>query len=129
MQNPPCPHCNGSQTKKNGKTHYGKQNYKCNPCNRQFVEGGQDWFISDSTKQLVDDLLLERISLAGICRVCKISDRWLYSYIDKKYENLPDDLNADTILVDEDAYLADRLEEEFERLEKKSPNNPRCTLQ
>jgi hypothetical protein len=29
-------------TKKNGHTHYGKQNHMCNSCGHQFVLGGVD---------------------------------------------------------------------------------------
>jgi hypothetical protein len=29
-----------------------RQNYLCHNCNRQFVEGGQDWFVSESDKSL-----------------------------------------------------------------------------
>jgi insertion element IS1 protein InsB len=39
-------------------------------------------------------LLLERISLSGICRVCGVSLRWLLSFIAELYESLPDDLNV-----------------------------------
>ncbi len=32
-----CPDYYHCKIKKNGQTHYGKQNYKCKICNRQFV--------------------------------------------------------------------------------------------
>lgn len=111
-----CSHCGSEQVKKNGHTHYGKQNYLCYECNRQFVENGQDWFVNESDKVLINKLLLERISLAGICRVCTISEKWLLSYIKALYSALPDDLNADLVLPDIEAYLADRMEEEISRL-------------
>ena len=116
-----CPHCESKDTKKNGKTHYGKQNHRCNICGRQFVLGGQDWFISDAQKKLVDNLLLERISLAGISRVLDISEPWIHGYIKLKYEDLPEHLNADLTLPNEEEYLEDRFDEEIARLEKKSP--------
>lgn len=112
-----CVHCNSENTKKNGHTHYGKQNYFCHNCQRQFVEGGQDWFVSESDKTLINKLLLERISLSGICRVCDVSEQWLLAYIKKLYENLPDDLNADLILPDIEVYLSDRMDEEIGRIE------------
>ncbi len=80
-----CAHCWGNNIKKNGHTHYGKQNYLCKSCGRQFVENGQEWFISDSEKELIDKLLLERIPLAGICRVTGVSERWLLSYMKEVY--------------------------------------------
>lgn len=111
-----CPHCHSPSLKKNGHTHYGKQNYLCKSCTRQFVENGQAWFISDSEKELIDKLLLERIPLAGICRVTGVSERWLLSYIKERYAGLPDDLNAEQQLPDEQQYLAARLDEEIERI-------------
>jgi len=118
-----CPHCRSKNTKKNGHTHYGKQNNQCNDCNRQFVEGGQEWFISDSTKEIIDNLLLERISIAGISRVVKVSQTWLQDYIKEKYKECPDDLNVDLSLPEQTDYLDARFDEEIERLEKKSLNS------
>ena len=112
-----CSHCQTENTKKNGHTHYGKQNYYCHSCNRQFVEGGQDWFVNQSDKVLIDKLLLERISLSGICRVCDVSEQWLLGYIKELYGNLPDDLNADAVLPDIASYLSDRMDEEIGRIE------------
>lgn len=43
--NTECPHCKNDNTKKNGYTQYGKQNYRCKDCGRQYVINGQDWFI------------------------------------------------------------------------------------
>ena len=113
-----CPHCASTSLKKNGHTHYKKQNYYCHSCRRQFVENGQAWFVSDADKLLINKLLLERVSLAGICRVCQVSEPWLLNYIKNLYKNLPDDLGADLRLPDQEAYLADRMDEEIARLSK-----------
>ena len=112
-----CPACKSTNIKKNGHTHYGKQNYQCTDCERQFVESGQDWFVSSSEKSLINKLLLERISLSGICRVCDVSETWLLNYIKELYSNLPDDLNADLNLPNLDEYLSARMDEEINRLE------------
>lgn len=112
-----CSHCSSENTKKNGHTHYGKQNYLCHTCNRQFVEGGQEWFVNESDKILINKLLLERISLSGICRVCDVSQQWLLSYIKELYKALPDDLNADLSIPDLDSYLSERIDEEIGRIE------------
>ena len=112
-----CSHCISENTKKNGHTHYGKQNYLCHTCNRQFVEGGQEWFVNESDKILINKLLLERISLSGICRVCDVSQQWLLSYIKELYKSLPDDLNADLSIPDLDSYLSERMDEEIGRIE------------
>jgi insertion element IS1 protein InsB len=45
--------------------------------------------ISADTKALIDRLLLERISLAGIARAAKVSERGLQSYVNEKYKNVP----------------------------------------
>jgi hypothetical protein len=111
-----CPHCGSSSTKKNGHTSYGKQNYQCHGCTRQFVEGGQAWFVNAAERALINRLLLERISLAGICRACNVSKVWLLGYIKELYANLPDDLNASQALPDIETYLADRFEEEIDRI-------------
>lgn len=112
-----CTRCGSENIKKNGHTHYGKQNYYCHSCGSQFVESGQLWFVSESEKGLINKLLLERISLSGICRVCDVSESWLLNYIKELYSNLPDDLNADLVVPDLEAYLSDRMDEEIGRIE------------
>lgn len=72
-----CPSCESKQIVKNGKIHNGQQNYRCRDCGRQFVENRQQKIISQSTKNLIDKLLLEKIPLAGIARVTNVSEPWL----------------------------------------------------
>jgi len=90
MNNPSCPQCGLSHSKKNGHTHYGKQNYQCLSCGRQFVLDSQR--IDQPTRALIKKLLLERIPLRGIYRVLSISREWLLSFIAEVYDALPDDL-------------------------------------
>ncbi len=85
-----CPRCGLSHTKKNGHTHYCKQNYRCKSCGRQFVRDSQR--VGDQTRALVRRLLLERISLRGICRVTGLSLTWLLQFVAALYGRLPDDL-------------------------------------
>jgi transposase-like protein len=61
-----CPKCDSQYVVKNGHTHTGKQNFKCRDCGRQFVMNPRHQPISKSTRELIDKLLLEKISLAGI---------------------------------------------------------------
>ena len=117
-----CPVCESLEIKKNGHTFYGKQNYQCKSCGCQFVENGRDWFESESDKELINNLLLERISLGGICRVCNVSKSWLLLYIKELYGQLPDDLYADTDLPDIEEYLDERFEEEIGRIETLKKN-------
>jgi len=84
-----CPRCHSEQIVKNGSIHSGKPKYQCKECGRQFVEDPQDRRISEEKKALIDRLLLERISLAGIARVVQVSERWLQSYVNQKYAEQP----------------------------------------
>jgi hypothetical protein len=54
----------------------------------------RDEAVSAQTKELIVSLLLERISLRGICRVAKVSLCWLLNFIEKLYEIVPEDLNC-----------------------------------
>ncbi|WP_445173238.1 hypothetical protein [Microcoleus sp.] len=45
--------------------------------------------IEQETRELIDGLLLERISLAGIARSIPISQQWLQPYINEKYAGVP----------------------------------------
>jgi insertion element IS1 protein InsB len=91
-----CPICNSQHISKNGVNAAGKQNHICKSCHRQFVLEPLKAPISDSTKSLIDRLLLERISLAGIARVTGVSERWLQYYVNDKYENTPREVTIKT---------------------------------
>ena len=86
-----CPACDSASIKKNGHIHNGKQNHCCKECGRQFVGNPTQKLISDSKKEQVRKLLLERIPLRGICRVVGVSLRWLLDFIVHLYDKLPDD--------------------------------------
>ena len=79
---------------KNGFIHNGNQNHKCKACGRQFVEAPRQKIISEETKALIDKLLLEKIPLAGIARVCEVSETWLQDYVNRKYEAIPQQVNV-----------------------------------
>jgi len=57
MNNLRRPQCGLSHIKRNGYTHYGKQNYRCEDCDRQFVEDSQR--IGEEVKDLIKVLLAE----------------------------------------------------------------------
>lgn len=80
-----CPKCSSTQTVKNGRIHNGKQRFKCHKCGRQFIEHPQKKVIEQATRELIDRLLLERISLAGIARAVQVSEQWLQIYVNEKY--------------------------------------------
>lgn len=91
---PSCPNCGSQQVVKNGKIHNGKQNHKCQKCRRQFVENPQNKVIDQATKDLIDKLLFEKIPLAGIARVADVSEPWLQSYVNAKYQDVPRQVNV-----------------------------------
>jgi transposase-like protein len=79
---------------KNGQTHSGKQNFKCKECARQFVLEPRHQPISQEKKEIIDKLLLEKISLAGIVRATGVSPRWLQYYVNKKLALVPKVVNV-----------------------------------
>jgi insertion element IS1 protein InsB len=83
------PDCESKKVVKNGRIHNGKQNYKCKECQRQFVENPQQKRISQETKDLINKLLLEKIPLAGIARVCDVSETWLQGHVNQIYQEVP----------------------------------------
>jgi len=103
-----CPECQLSHIKKNGHTHYGKQNHRCLICGRQFVK--RDETVSEDEQELIKKLLLERLSLRGICRVLGVSLCWLLNFIERLYlansEDLnfqiPDDAEIEILLLEAD---------------------------
>ncbi len=82
---PVCPTCGSCRTVKNGHIHNGKQRFKCHQCGRQFVEHPTKKVIGQGTRELIERLLLERISLAGIARAAQVSEQWLQTYVNEKY--------------------------------------------
>jgi IS1 family transposase len=87
-----CPDCNSQNIKKNGHIHNGKQNYQCKECGRQFAENSKKKIISEFEKKIIENLLKERISLRGICRVIGVSLTWLLTFFCKVTDNIPNDL-------------------------------------
>jgi hypothetical protein len=106
-----CPSCESAYIKLNGHIHNGKQNYKCKTCGRQFVSDSENNIISPETKSLVEKLLLERIFLAGVCRIADVSAPWLQGFIGELYASQPDDLNADLPTAKS---MSEHLEDKFD---------------
>lgn len=96
----------------NGHIHNGKQNHCCLDCKRQFVLNPSKKVIVKQEKYLIDKLLLESISLAGIARCVGVSEQWLQEHISNLYTSCPDDLCTE--LPDQasmDAHLEDKFDE------------------
>lgn len=84
-----CPTCGSEHLTKNGSVHNGKLKYQCKSCGRQFVDNPTKTTVSSETKQLIDRLLLERISLRGIARVTQVSWSWLQDYVNQRLAHTP----------------------------------------
>jgi insertion element IS1 protein InsB len=92
-----CPQCKSPKHKKNGHIHTGTQNHQCKNCGRQFVRGFAQYRISDDTQALIDRLLVERISLRGICRAVGVGLKWLLGFLVRCVEALPDHLHVQPV--------------------------------
>jgi insertion element IS1 protein InsB len=92
-----CPRCQSSKYKKNGHIHNGKQNHRCQECGRQFVECCKQSLIPDDTRALIERLLVERISLRGICRAMGVHLKWLLGFLVQRIEALPDHLHVQLV--------------------------------
>jgi transposase-like protein len=51
-----------------------RQNHLCKACGRQFIEQSSQLLVSNAQKAIVNKLLFEKISLAGISRVATVSE-------------------------------------------------------
>jgi transposase-like protein len=76
-----------------------RQNYLCKACGRQFVEQSSQLYVSGAQKAIVNKLLLEKISLAGISRVATVSEGWLVAHISDLYASCPNNLCTDVQLL------------------------------
>ena len=108
-----CPQCGSKRYKKNGHIHNGKQNYRCHGCGRQFVRAFEQHLISDDQCALIERLLLERLSLHGICRAVGVGMKWLLDFIVACYRAAPDDLNV-VLPAQPDEVIVQRLEVEVD---------------
>jgi len=100
-----CPRCKSPTYKKNGHIHNGKQNHQCKDCGRQFVECFEQYVVSEDTRALIERLLLERLSLRGICRAVGVKLKWLLGFIVNCFEALPDHLNVQPIAGNADVMI------------------------
>lgn len=86
-----CPRCLCRKIKKNGFTHYGKQNYKCLECDRQFVANSKH-YVDEQTRQYTRRALLERLSLRAISRIINRSLTWVVEFAKSEWASTPADL-------------------------------------
>jgi insertion element IS1 protein InsB len=72
-----CPRCQSPKYKKYRHIHNEKQNHHCHDCGRQLVRCFEQYRITVEKCTLIERLLLERISLRGICRAVGLKLKWL----------------------------------------------------
>lgn len=79
-----CPNCGSKKVSRNGQNRHGKQNYKCRECGRQFVLNPAWKAITKEQQELMQRMLLERISQAGIARVLQVSEDTVQRYVNAR---------------------------------------------
>ena len=89
-----CPACAAQQLKKNGHIHHGKHNHRCKDCGRPFVLHAENRVRVPGQRSLVERLLLEKISLHGICRAIGVSIRWLMDFMVACFTAAPEHLHV-----------------------------------
>src|SRR5262249_54563841 len=109
------PRCQSPKFKKNGHIHNGKQNHHWHDCGRQFVESFEPYLISDERQALIERVLLERISLRGICRTVGVTLKWLLGFLVQCCAALPEHLHGQPVSCTHDV-LIQRLEVEADEL-------------
>lgn len=102
----------------------------CKDYGRQFVADREKKQVSNAQEELVDRLLLEKISLAGISRVVEVSQVWLQEHISELYASQPDDLCASIPTKEQMlAHLEDKLDEHIYTIEALKKTLCRLSLQ
>ena len=101
-----CPACGSTHFKKNGHTHNGKQNHQCKTCPRQFVQCCEQYLISDDKRGLIERLLVERISLRGLCRAVGVTLKWLLGFLVHCFAALPDHLHVQPVACTRDVLIS-----------------------
>jgi insertion element IS1 protein InsB len=81
-----CPQYGSRWFKRNGHIHTGKQNHRCKLCGRAFVLEPENSAITEEQRILIERLLLERISLRGICRAVGVGLRWLLPFMVERFQ-------------------------------------------
>ena len=91
-----CPQCGSIWFKRNGHIHTGKQNHRCKRCGRAFVLDPENQVITEEQRTLIARLLLERISLRGICRAVGVGLQWLLRFMVARFQAAPEHLYVES---------------------------------
>ena len=71
----------------------------------QFVDGFEQYLVSDDTRALIERLLLERLSLRDLCRAVGVGLKWLLGVLVTCFEDLPEHLNGRPITGNTDVMI------------------------
>jgi insertion element IS1 protein InsB len=121
-----CPRCKSAKYKKNGPIHNGKQHPHCHDCGRQFVRCCAQYRIAADRRALSERLLLERMSLRGMCRAVGVTRKGLLGFLGQCFAALPDPLHVQPVASTHNV-LIQRLEVEADamaRFVQKKANKP-----
>jgi hypothetical protein len=77
--------------------HNGKQTHHCHDCGRQFVRCCEPYRIAEDERALIARLLVERLSLRGMCRAVGVTLTWLLGFLVQGSEAWPDPLHVQPI--------------------------------
>ena len=95
--------------------HTGKQNHRCKVCGRAFVLTPENSVITEEQRVLIERLLLECLSVRGICRVVGVGLQWLLQFMVTRFQAAPEDLYAKPA-GGTPAVILQRLEAELDEL-------------
>jgi len=109
------PQCGSRQYKRKGRIHTGKQNHKGKTCGRAFGLVPDNQVITEEQRAVIERLLLERISLHGICRVIGVGLRWRLQVMVERFTAAPDHLYVQPT-ADTQRVIRQRLEAELDEL-------------
>jgi len=101
-------------TRKNGYIYNSNKNHLCHDYGRQFVRCFAQYLSAEEKRSLIEHLLLERISLRGICRAGGAKLKWLLGFLIQCVKALSDYLHVQPIICQHDG-LIQRLEVEADR--------------
>jgi hypothetical protein len=74
-------------------------------CGHQFVVYADNRAIAEDQRTLVERLLLEKISLHGICRAVGVSIRWLMDFMITRFKAFPDHLHVQPVTSPRDVLM------------------------
>src|SRR5688572_18499630 len=92
-----CPRGKSLKYKTNGHMHNGTQHHHCHNGGRQFVNGFEQDFIAHDTCVLIERLLVERMSLRGMCRAVGVGLKWLLGFQGDCVEAWPNHLHVQPV--------------------------------